>query len=274
MVVEQQVIKKNVEIALTEDVGTGDITAELLAKDTLSQAQLVCRETAILCGQAWFNETFQQLDDTINVNWLANDGDNLSPEQPVCHIKGNSRALLTGERTAINFLQTFSGTATTVHHYVELIKGTNTKLLDTRKTIPGLRRAQKYAVSCGGGKNHRIGLFDAYLIKENHILAKGSIANAVNEAKKTGQPVEVEVENMQELEQALMAKANRILLDNFSLDNLRAAVKKTQGQAELEASGNITEDNLREIALTGVDYISIGALTKHIKAIDFSLRFE
>ena len=274
MVIKHEDIISSVSFALKEDVGAGDITAALLPEDSTSKATLISREVAVLCGSAWFDEVFKQLDPSIKVEWFARDGDKVTPDQTICSIEGPTRALLTGERTAINFLQTLSGTATTVKSYVEIIKDTNAQILDTRKTIPGLRLAQKYAVTCGGGKNHRTGLYDAYLIKENHILAKGSITNAVNEAKKQGLPVEVEVETLNELQEALSARADSILLDNFSLENLKKAVIITQGQAKLEASGNIDKTNLRAVAATGVDYISIGSLTKHIKAIDFSMRFE
>ena len=274
MVIKHEDVISSVSFALKEDVGAGDITAALLPEDSTSKATLISREVAVLCGSAWFDEVFKQLDPSIKVEWFARDGDKVTPDQTICSIEGPTRALLTGERTAINFLQTLSGTATTVKSYVEIIKDTNAQILDTRKTIPGLRLAQKYAVTCGGGKNHRTGLYDAYLIKENHILAKGSITNAVNEAKKQGLPVEVEVETLNELQEALSARADSILLDNFSLENLKKAVIITQGQAKLEASGNIDKTNLRAVAATGVDYISIGSLTKHIKAIDFSMRFE
>ena len=274
MVVNEENISFSVSLALKEDIGTGDITAALLPEESYSTATLVSREMAVLCGCAWFNEVFKQLDKTIKIEWFAKDADKIMPNQPLCKIHGPTRALLTGERTAINFLQTLSGTATTVRSYAEIIKGTHAQLLDTRKTIPGLRLAQKYAVTCGGGINHRIGLYDAFLIKENHILAKESIGNAVLAAKKSGLPVEVEVENLIELEEALVAEADSILLDNFSLENLHKAVIITQGRAKLEASGNIDKANLHAIAATGVDYISIGSLTKNLKAIDFSMRFD
>jgi len=267
-----EVIQSEVRRALSEDIGKGDITAALIPRDSGSTAQLIAREQAILCGCTWFDEVFMQLDPSTQINWFANDADRIVPDQILCEINGPSRTLLTGERTAINFLQTLSGTATTVAEYVAIIKDLDTQLLDTRKTIPGLRLAQKYAVRCGGGVNHRIGLYDAYLIKENHILAKGSIRNAVLEAREQGLPVEVEVEDLPELEEALAAGTDSVLLDNFSLEDLRAAVKINQGRCKLEASGNIDKDNLRAIAETGVDAISIGALTKHIQAIDFSMR--
>jgi len=272
--VDHTVIKQNVSLALNEDIGTEDISASLLPEDAISKATLICRENAILCGTGWFEEAFRQLDHDVKINWMAKDGDKISPKEKLCIITGKTRALLTAERTAINFLQTLSGTATQVKEYVKIIRGTGATILDTRKTIPGLRLAQKYAVTCGGGMNHRIGLYDAYLLKENHILAKGNINNAITEAKKAGLPVEVEVENLKELEEALAAEPDRIMLDNFKLDDLMRAVEINQGRAELEASGNITMQNVRNIAKTGVDFISIGSLTKHLNAIDFSLRFE
>ncbi len=274
MNVDHTVIKQNVSLALNEDIGTEDISASLLPEDAISKATLICRENAILCGTGWFEEAFRQLDHDVKINWMAKDGDKISPKEKLCIITGKTRALLTAERTAINFLQTLSGTATQVKEYVKIIRGTGATILDTRKTIPGLRLAQKYAVTCGGGMNHRIGLYDAYLLKENHILAKGNINNAITEAKKAGLPVEVEVENLKELEEALAAEPDRIMLDNFKLDDLMRAVEINQGRAELEASGNITMQNVRNIAKTGVDFISIGSLTKHLNAIDFSLRFE
>ena len=274
MVVNPESISKTVNAALREDLGSGDVTADLLNEGRIGKATLICREPAILCGQAWFDDTFQQLDESIKRIWQAKDGNKLKPGQIVCKLSGPIRPLLSGERTAINFLQTLSGTATTVSEYVALITGTGARLLDTRKTIPGLRLAQKYAVTCGGGHNHRAGLYDACLIKENHILAAGNIARALTAAKASGLPVAVEVENLNELKQALTANADRILLDNFSTADLIQSVAISRGQAELEASGNITKQNLRAVAKTGVDYISIGALTKHIRAIDFSLRLS
>lgn len=274
MNVDETLIKENVALALSEDIGTEDISAALLPEEGISKAILICREEAVLCGSQWFDEAFKQLDSEITISWQVNDGERITANQKICTLSGKTRALLTGERTAINFLQTLSGTASCVNEYVKLTKGTGATILDTRKTIPGLRKAQKYAVQCGGGMNHRIGLFDGYLLKENHILAKGNIENAIQEAKKSGLPVEVEVENLQELETALAAEPDRIMLDNFKLDNLMRAVEINQGRAELEASGNITLKNVRNVAKTGVDYISIGSLTKHVNAIDFSLRFE
>lgn len=274
MEVSEKVIKENVALALKEDVGTEDITASLLDEGASSKATLISREDAVLCGKAWFDESFRQLDTDIKIDWKVEDGDTIHVNQKLCVLTGCTRALLTGERTAINFLQTLSGTATMVSEYVRQIRGTSARLLDTRKTLPGLRLAQKYAVTCGGGMNHRVGLYDGFLIKENHILANGSITNAIQEAKKRDLPVEVEVENLKELEEALEADPDRILLDNFSIDELFRAVEMAQGRTSLEASGNITLKNLRNVAKTGVDYISIGALTKHVTAVDFSLRFE
>lgn len=274
MVIDQKEIIANVTTALAEDVGTGDVTAELIPIDAVATATLITREHAVLAGCPWFDEVFKQLDATVNIDWHVSDGDTLAPNQTLCLINGPARSLLTGERTAINFLQTLSATATTVASFVKVIKDTKAKILDTRKTIPGLRLAQKYAVTCGGGSNHRIGLYDAILIKENHILAAGSITQAIKQAKTKNLPVEVEVETLHELEEALNAKADQVLLDNFNLVKLVKAVNINLGRAKLEASGNIDKNNLHAIAETGVDYISIGALTKHIQAIDFSMRIS
>ncbi|GJM05058.1 MAG: nicotinate-nucleotide diphosphorylase (carboxylating) [marine bacterium B5-7] len=274
MVINQKDISENVKSALAEDVGGGDVTADLIPESAMASATLITRERAIVAGCQWFDEVFNQLDPSTTINWQVADGDVVAPEQILCSIDGSARTLLSGERTAINFLQTLSATATTVASFVDIIKDTHTKILDTRKTIPGLRLAQKYAVTCGGGTNHRIGLYDAILIKENHIMAAGSITQAVTQAKAKNLPVEVEVESLSELEQALEAKADQILLDNFDLALLEKAVNITQGRAKLEASGNISKDGLYAIAKTGVDYISIGALTKHIRAIDFSMRIN
>jgi nicotinate-nucleotide pyrophosphorylase (carboxylating) len=272
MVVEQNEIIANVKAALHEDIGSGDITAELIPDYAIASATLITREHATLSGQQWFDEVFNQLDTSIEIEWHVNDGDVITPNQKLCELKGSARSLLTGERTAINFLQTLSGTATAVACYVSLIKDTKTKILDTRKTIPGLRLAQKYAVTCGGGKNHRVGLYDAILIKENHIMAAGSITKAIEIAKEKNVPIEVEVESLQELEEALKSSPDQILLDNFNIAQLNKAVLINKGRAKLEASGNIDKQSIRAIAETGVDYISIGALTKHLKAIDFSMR--
>ena len=259
--------------ALGEDIGTGDLTAELVANDLTANAKVIAREEAILCGTAWFDEVFKQLDNTIVVHWLVADGDVIKPDQIICQVTGIARMVLTGERTALNFLQTLSGTATVTQKFVKLLDGLDTKILDTRKTIPGLRKAQKYAVLCGGGFNHRMGLYDAILVKENHIAAAGSIRAVILATQKQKVPVEIEVENLQQLEEALTAGARHILLDNFDLDDLRQAVRINQGQAKLEASGAVDKSSIRSIAETGVDYVSIGSLTKHVRAIDFSMRF-
>ena len=274
MVVDKNEITANVRTALAEDLGSGDVTAELIPANSLASATLITREHAVLAGCEWFNEVFKQLDNSVSIKWEKTDSDIIKPDQKICSITGSARSLLTGERTAINFLQTLSGTATTVANYVSIIQDTSAKILDTRKTIPGLRLAQKYAVACGGGVNHRIGLYDAILIKENHILAAGSISAAVKQAKTKNLLVEVEVETLSELEEALTADADQILLDNFDIKQLEKAVTLTQHRAKLEASGNIDAESLHAIAKTGVDYISIGALTKHVKAIDFSMRID
>ncbi len=260
--------------ALAEDVGSGDITAMLVDDSASATARVITREPGVLCGRAFVNAVFAQLDETIAVNWDVEDGDALEPGGQLFSVHGNARAILTGERTALNFLQTLSGTATTAQEFAQLVSGTSVRLLDTRKTIPGLRLAQKYAVRCGGCLNHRIGLYDAFLIKENHIEACGGIAEAIAVARTVSKlPVEVEVENLAELDQALVAGADRIMLDNFSLADLREAVTLTAGRAELEASGNVGPHNLRSIAETGVDFISLGALTKQITPLDLSMRF-
>lgn len=274
MVIDSNEIIANVKTALIEDVGTGDITAELVPADAIASATLITREHATLAGCDWFSEVFNQLDPAIKIEWQVKDSDVITPNQTLCKLSGPARSILTGERTAINFLQTLSGTATTVASFADLIKDTNTRILDTRKTIPGLRLAQKYAVTCGGGKNHRIGLYDAILIKENHIIAAGSITQAISKAKQLNVPVEVEVESLKELEEALEAKPDQILLDNFNTAELVKAVLVTKGRAKLEASGNVDKQSIRTIAETGVDYISTGALTKHVQAIDFSMRME
>lgn len=269
-------IAKLVAQALAEDVESGDITAELIGADVRTSGRIVTREDGILCGTAFALEAFRQIDPSCHVEWAAQDGDVLTASNTLCTLSGPARALLTAERTALNFLQLLSGTATTASHYAARVAHTKVKLLDTRKTVPGLRLAQKYAVTCGGCYNHRIGLFDAFLIKENHISAAGGIAEAVAAARSvaSGKPVEVEVENEAELEQALTAGADRIMLDNFTLEGLRDAVAHTAGRAELEASGNVTDETLVTIAETGVDFISIGALTKHVRALDLSMRID
>ena len=269
-------IAKLVTQALSEDVASGDITAELIGTDVQASGRIVTREDGILCGTAFALEAFQQIDPSCHVEWAAQDGDSIAADSLVCTLSGPARALLTGERTALNFLQLLSGTATTASQYAARVAHTGVKLLDTRKTVPGLRLAQKYAVTCGGCYNHRIGLFDAFLIKENHISAAGGIAKAVAAARNVApdKPVEIEVENKVELEQALTAGADRIMLDNFTLAALRDAVSLTGGRAELEASGNVTDETLVAIAETGVDLISIGALTKHVRALDLSMRID
>jgi nicotinate-nucleotide pyrophosphorylase (carboxylating) len=261
--------------ALHEDLGDGDLTAELLPEDMQSKARLITREDAVLCGTCWFDSVFKQLDKNIDIQWHAQDGDDISENQELCTLEGPARALLTGERTAMNFIQTLSGTATITREYAKALEGTTTKLLDTRKTIPGLREAQKYAVRSGGGYNHRLGLFDGILLKENHIAASGSIGKAVSTAKERypETPVEVEVETLGELKEAIGASADIIMLDNFSLTDLREAVVITDGRARLEASGGFDMKTLRETAETGVDYISVGALTKHVRALDLSMHF-
>ena len=268
-------ITRAVRDALNEDIGSGDITAQLVAADTQYVAKVITREPAIICGVDWVNETFAQLDNAVTINWSVSDGDRVEAEQTLFTLSGSARSILTGERTALNFLQLLSGTATLCDRYAQLTAHTSTKLLDTRKTIPGLRTAQKYAVTCGGCFNHRVGLYDAYLIKENHIAACGSINAAITTAKTNhpDKPVEVEVENLDELQQALAAQADIVMLDNFSIEDLEQAVAITQGRAKLEASGNVSEATLAALAATGVDYISIGALTKHVTAIDLSMRF-
>ncbi len=260
---------------LAEDVGSGDITASIIPASTHANATLVTREAMVLCGRAWFDAVFQQLSADIVIEWLYAEADDIPANSVLCRLHGPARALLTGERTALNLLQTLSATASLARHYANAVAGTGCRVLDTRKTLPGLRRAQKYAVQCGGCVNHRIGLFDAVLIKENHIAAAGSISAAVHAARAISEVlVEVEVESLAELQEALAAHPDRIMLDNFSLPELRQAVALTAGRVELEASGNIGLDNIRVIAETGVDYISIGALTKNVQAIDLSMRIE
>ena len=269
-------ISEEVRRALTEDIGSGDITAALIPAEQQAQASIISREPATLCGTAWADEVFRQIDPAIQVTWLAKDGERLEPNQPFCQLSGPARSLLSGERSALNFIQTLSATATRSRYFADLVEGTQVKLLDTRKTLPGLRLAQKYAVTCGGCHNHRIGLFDAFLIKENHIAACGGIHAAVSQARASapGKPVEVEVENLDELRQALDAGADIIMLDELSHEDMRTAVAITAGKAKLEASGGINEHSLRSVADTGVDYISIGSLTKDIKAVDLSMRLS
>ena len=275
-ILDNSVIEQNVSAALAEDLGTGDLTAQLIAAEAFARAQVISREAGILCGTAWFESCFRRLDPGTRVTWLVGDGDAMAPMQPLCAIEGRARAMLSAERPALNFLQCLSATATNTHRYVQAIQGTRARIYDTRKTLPGLRRAQKYAVRMGGGENQRIGLFDGVLIKENHILSAGGIAPALAAARRlapAGTPIQIEVESLAELEDALKGGARLILLDNFELTALREAVDMTGQRALLEASGGITLDNVRAIAETGVDRISIGSLTKDVKAIDLSLRF-
>ena len=269
-------ILADVERAFAEDVGPGDATADLLDANATATAVLTCREDAVLCGAPWFEACFRKLDPDVRIEWLAHDGDRVAAGSPICRLAGTARALVTAERSALNFLQLLSSTATVTARYVDAIAGTSTRVLDTRKTIPGLRRAQKYAVRCGGGTNHRIGLFDAMMLKENHIIAAGGIPAAVRAARMIHPtlPLIVEVENLDELSQAIAADADRALLDNFTPAMLAEAVAYTAGRIPLEVSGNVEIDTIRAIAETGVDFISSGALTKHIRAIDLSLRLD
>ena len=269
-------ISDQVKRALTEDIGTGDVTADLIPKENTSTAKVVCRDDAILVGVAWFNEVFHQIDKSVEVKWNFKDGDSVSANDVICTLSGSSRAILSGERAALNFTQTLSATATQTNRYVKLIAHTQTKVLDTRKTIPNMRDAQKYAVLCGGGKNHRIGLYDMILIKENHIMAAGSITAAVSQAKKMHPKirVEVETETIEEFREASKAGADVIMLDDFDLKTMRAAVVENDGKIDLEASGGINLDTILPIAETGVDFISIGQITKDVIAIDLSMRFD
>jgi len=269
-------IAEQVRAALAEDVGPGDCTAALIPAAAGARAHILSREAAVLCGTAWVDEVYRQLGPAVRIDWLAGDGDRLAPNQTLCRLAGPARALLTGERTALNFLQTLSGTATLARRWADAVAGTGARVLDTRKTIPGLRLAQKYAVTWGGCHNHRIGLYDAVLIKENHIAAAGSVRAALEAAAvhAPGLEVEIEVETLDQLEEALAAGARRVLLDNFPPDRLRAAVAIAKGRARLEASGGVTLETVRGIAETGVDDISVGALTKDLRAVDLSMRFD
>lgn len=276
-----QEISRSVTEAIKEDLGgtldpAADITASLIPENARNEATIITREHGIFCGRDWADEVFKQLGDEVKIEWYVKDGEEVEPNQVLCHLSGPSRALLTGERNAMNFIQTLSGCATITAQYAKQLEGTGCRLLDTRKTIPGLRSALKYAVACGGGFNHRIGVFDAYLIKENHIIANGGITQTIHTAKQLhpGKPIEVETESLQELREAIDAGADIIMLDNFTTDMMREAVKINAGRAALENSGNVTLQTLREYAQTGVDYISVGALTKHIKALDLSMRFK
>ncbi|MFQ6573206.1 carboxylating nicotinate-nucleotide diphosphorylase [Pseudomonas sp. UM16] len=269
-------IEANVRRALLEDIGSGDITAQLIPAERLAKAAIITRDDCVIAGTAWVDAVFRQLDPRVAVHWQVKDGERAQANQPLFHLEGPARSLLSGERSALNFLQMLSGVATHAQFFADKVAGTQVKLLDTRKTLPGLRLAQKYAVTCGGCHNHRIGLFDAFLIKENHIAASGGIAQAINAAHKIapGKPVEVEVESLEELKQALDAGADIVMLDELSLDDMREAVRMNAGKAKLEASGGINESTLRVIAETGVDYISIGAMTKDVKAVDLSMRLS
>lgn len=276
MSVTPSTIEETVHTALREDIGDGDVTAALIPADAVSLANVISREACVFCGMDWFEEVFRQIDDQVYIEWHVEDGDRVEADDPICSLSGPSRSLLSGERTALNFIQTLSATATIASRYASAVEGTHTVVLDTRKTIPGLRDAQKYAVTCGGCQNHRMGLYDAILIKENHILAAGSIALAVEQARfhSPGYSVEIEVESIAQLEQAISVGVDRVLLDNFTLDQIREAVQLSHGKIPLEASGGITLDNIRDYANTGVDYISTGSLTKDIIAIDLSMRFS
>ena len=271
MATKKNEIIENVKIALHEDIGGGDVTAGLVDTHTIAEATLTSRDNAILCGIDWFNEVFHQIDDTIDIKWQVSDGDKIKYNQVICTLKGPVRSILTGERTAINFLQTLSAVSTNVAMFVDRVKHSKTKILDTRKTLPGLRYAQKYAVKIGGGINHRHGLYDEILIKENHILALGSIEATIKKVKEKKLPITIEVENLKQLKIALETDVDKIMLDNFSPSNIQKAVVMAKGNIKLEASGNTTINNVHSIAGTGVDYISVGALTKNIEAIDFSM---
>lgn len=276
LVIEQLLdeVRENVRIALAEDVGTGDITAQLIPADKQVRARVITRENAVLAGTAWVDEVFRQVDSSVKIAWHAADGERVQANQVLFELEGPARALLTGERTALNFMQTLSAVATRCQHYADMVSDLPVRLLDTRKTIPGLRLAQKYAVTCGGCHNHRIGLYDVFLIKENHITACGGIAEAVATARRIapGKPIEVEVENLEEFALALSTSADIIMLDELSYDDMREAVRINAGKVKLEASGGINDETLRAVAETGVDYISLGVLTKNIKAVDLSMR--
>ncbi len=269
-------IREQVSLALAEDLGSGDLTAELLDEHVIATAHIVCRDNAVVCGIAWVDEVFHRMDERIEIEWQVEDGELVAPGTVLCELHGNNRSLLSGERTALNYLQTLSATATLTRRYVEAVKGTGVTILDTRKTIPGLRMQQKYAVVCGGGQNHRMGLYDAILLKENHVQIAGSIGAALTRANRIapdGVEIEIEVESLAQLEEALAAGAKRVLLDNFEVKLLYEAVKLNAGRAWLEASGGVTLKTIRPIAETGVDYISVGALTKDLRAVDLSMLF-
>ena len=272
-------LSAQVSAALREDVGSGDVTAALVPAEQQVRGRVIARETGVICGSVWVDETFRQLDPRVRVRWRVRDGERVAPDAIVFEIEGPARAVLTGERTALNFLQTLSGTASAARRFVDAVAGTGCRILDTRKTLPGLRTAQKYAVRCGGADNHRMGLYDMVLVKENHIAAAGSMAAAVANARRLtpGLQVEVDVESLGELEQALAAAADIVMLDEFSLDDMLVAVRTNAAhahRAKLEASGSVTLETVREIAATGVDYVSVGSITKHVRALDLSLRLE
>ena len=273
----QEQIHQQVALALSEDIGAGDLTASLISASERVRGKLICRDDSVACGRNWVDAVFETLDAGVQIDWHCEDGDDLHAGQTWCIIEGPVRAILSGERTALNFAQLLAGTATATRTLVRELQGTQAQLLDTRKTVPGLRLAQKYAVQCGGGNNHRLGLYDGILIKENHIRSSGSIASALAAAETQAGRVdliEIEVESLNELSQALQAGARRIMLDNFSVIQLRDAVKLNQGRAQLEASGNVTAETIREIALTGVNFISCGEITKNVRAIDLTLQFD
>lgn len=269
-------LRETVTRALAEDVGSGDVTAQLIPEERIGVATVISREAAVICGRPWFDETFRQIDSVIRVDWQVAEGASIAANTTLCTLRGPARGLLTGERTALNFLQTLSGTATAARRYADAVAGLPVKILDTRKTLPGLRAAQKYAVRCGGCHNHRHGLYDAILIKENHIMAAGTITAAVQAARRLspGLNVEVEVEMLSQVREALDAGADMLLLDNFDLPRMRQAVALVAGRAKLEVSGGVSLETLREIAETGIDFISVGALTKHVRAVDLSMRFS
>lgn len=271
-----ELIQADVERAFAEDIGAGDATAELLPANATASAALTCREDAVMAGIDWFNACFRRLDPQVQIEWTVRDGDRVAAGSVICRLRGKARALVTAERSALNFLQLLSGTATATAAHVAAVAGTDVRVLDTRKTVPGLRLAQKYAVRCGGGHNHRVGLYDAILVKENHIIAAGSIKAAAEAARRLHPKLllEIEVENLDELQQALDAGADRIMLDNFTLPLMREAVSIAKGRAELEISGNVDLSTIGEYASTGVDFISVGALTKHVRAVDLSLRLK
>lgn len=268
-------LQTTVARALAEDIGTGDVTAGLIPAAKQASATVICREAAILCGTAWFNEVFRQLDPAVHIIWQHQDGEHVTANAVLCTLQGSARSILSGERAALNFLQTLSATATATRRYVDLVAHTQCRILDTRKTLPGLRTAQKYAVVCGGGTNHRIGLYDRVLIKENHIMAAGSITAAIQQARQLhpGILVEVETENLQELAEATAAQADIIMLDEYGLADMREAVRITDGRIPLEASGGVSPETLVAIAETGVNFVSIGGITKHVRAVDLSMRF-